>query len=156
MHPPASTLRRLEYGELQERSMTRQILVIDDETLVAEYLVTLLKRAGFAARSIQPGYGATRRIAEAHRQSPIGLLISDLFMPEPDGFEILQFARERLPGVPVIGMSGKHGMLLEAMRGLGACQVYRKPIDAAQLIAQARLLIEVTPHETDDIAGDAS
>ena len=121
--------------------MPPHILVIDDEALFAEYLVTLLQRSGFAAAAVQPGFGAIRRIAEAHRQSAIRLLISDLFMPEPDGFEVLRFAQEHLPGIPVIGMSGKNGVLLDAMRRLGACQVYRKPIDAAHFMDQVRLLL---------------
>jgi DNA-binding NtrC family response regulator len=121
--------------------MPPQILVIDDEALFADYLVTLLQRSGFSASSVKPGYGAIRRIAEAHRQSPLRLLISDLFMPEPDGFEILKFAQEQLANVPVIGMSGKSGVLLDAMRRLGACQVYRKPIDAAHFMDQVRLLL---------------
>lgn len=121
--------------------MPSQVLVIDDEALFAEYLVTLLQRSGFTARSLQPGYGAIKRIADAHRETPVSLLISDLFMPEPDGFEVLRFAQEHLPGVPVIGMSGKNGVLLDAMRRLGAQQVYPKPIDPVLFMTEVRCLL---------------
>ena len=121
--------------------MPPHILVIDDEEMFAEFLVTLLQRSGFAAESLQPGYGAIRRIAETHARNPLRLLICDLFMPEPDGFEILRFAQESLPGVPLIGMSGKNGVLLDAMRRLGARQVFAKPIDTTLFMAQVRQIL---------------
>src|SRR5258706_12681593 len=122
--------------------MSGQILVIDDDPLFAEYLVTLLGRSGYVAAPIHAGYGALARIAEAHRRRPIRLLIVDLFMPEPDGFEVLRFTRERLPEIPVIGMSGQDSVLLKAMQHLGATSVFQKPLDPAQLIAQVHLLLD--------------
>ena len=121
--------------------MPSHIVVIDDESVFSEYLVTLLRRAGYDARSVEPGHGATRRLAEAHHHRRIDLLISDLFMPEPDGFEVLRFAQANLAGVPVFGMSGKGGDLLDSMRKLGAAQVFQKPTDGGRLVAEIGLVL---------------
>jgi DNA-binding NtrC family response regulator len=121
--------------------MTRQILVIDDDRLFAESLVFLLHRAGFTASAPAPGPSTLESIRAAHADSSVGLLISDLFMPEPDGFEVLRFAREHLPGVPVMGMSGWNKGLLCAMRLLGAAQVHAKPVDVEQLLTDVRWLL---------------
>ena len=136
--------------------MSARILIIDDDPLFAEYLVTLLGRAGYTAASVRAGYGALARIAEAHRQRPIRLLIVDLFMPEPDGFEVLRFTRERLPQIPVIGMSGQDSVLLRAMRSLGASSVFQKPLDPARLIAEVHRLLGGDPAPVRDDARGAS
>ncbi len=121
--------------------MTRQILVIDDDRLFAESLVIFLHRAGFTATALFPGRHTLEEIRAAHEESPLGLLISDLFMPEPDGFEVLRFARTHLAGVPVIGMSGWNDGLLGAMRLLGAAHVHRKPLQPERLIADIGRLL---------------
>ena len=121
--------------------MARRILVIDDDRLFAESLVILLHRAGFRATALSPGREALDAIRGAHAAEPLGLLISDLFMPEPDGFEVLRFARAHL-GIPVIGISGWNGSLLAAMRLLGAAEVHAKPVDPERMISDAlRLLV---------------
>jgi len=121
--------------------VTRPILVIDDDRLFAESLVLLLSRAGFEAAAPAFGRQTFAAISAAHAATPVGLLIVDLFMPEPDGIEVLHFARSDLAGVPVIGMSGWNGSLLRAMRLLGAAHVCTKPIDAARLIADVKRLM---------------
>jgi len=121
--------------------MAGRILVIDDDRLFAEALVILLHRAGFDAAALTPGREALDAIRAAHAKKPIGLLISDLYMPEPDGFEVLRFARAHLAGVSVIGISGWNESLLAAMRLLGAAAVHTKHVDAERLIADAQRLI---------------
>src|SRR5581483_7563209 len=86
------------------------------------------------------GREALDAIRGAHAAEPLGLLISDLFMPEPDGFEVLRFARAHL-GIPVIGISGWNEGLLGAMRLLGAASVHTKPIDAERLIEDVRRVL---------------
>jgi len=132
--------------------MTRQILVIDDDRLFAKSLVFLLHRAGFSASALAPGRSTLETIRAAHADGSVGLLISDLFMPELDGFEILRFAREHLPGVRVIGMSGWNKGLLCAMRLLGAAQVHTKPVDAEQLLADVRRLLGPRTPEISEIS----
>jgi CheY-like chemotaxis protein len=70
-------------------------------------------------------------------QSP-DLVITDIFMPEGDGFEMLNELRGREPKVPVIAMSGggvQDGLDVLAIAGrLGATKVLYKPFARRQLL----------------------
>ena len=120
--------------------MPPHIVILDEDSSFALYLENLLRRHGHAAIAIRPGKGAFRRLAEQNRRAAIQLLITDIFMPEPNGFEVLRFAQEKLPGIPVIGVSGSDRLFLGALRELGAWRVFRKPIDRALFMAEIETL----------------
>jgi len=121
--------------------MSPKIVILAEDPHFALTLERLLMRQGYAAISVTPGKGTFRRLEEHDRSSPIRLLITDIFMPEPDGFEILRFALRRFPGIPVFGMSERRTEFLEALRALGARGVFRKPIDSKRLLAEIDALL---------------
>ncbi len=111
----------------------RQIVVIDDHADTAEVVVEMLRRMKYPACSIPSDPQVLQRLVEINANGGIDLIVTDLFMPEPDGFEIIRFARSHLSWVPVIGMSGGHTAMLGSMLAFGACDVIEKPIDPARL-----------------------
>lgn len=113
--------------------MSANIVVIDDDRDCAAVIVEMLSRMGHHAEEIRSGPKLLGELASRHARGRIDLLITDLFMPEPDGFEIIRFARLGLVGVPIIGMSAGHQGLLELMVPIGATDVIEKPIDPARL-----------------------
>src|SRR5689334_13146934 len=117
------------------------IVVIEDHPEYLDYLATLLRRAGYA---VAPFTAASAAVQFLQRH-PASIVITDVFMPEMDGFEVLRQVRRLFPTVPIIAMSGdgpsKGPMFLDAMRHLGACAALAKPIDPEALLAAIALCL---------------
>jgi len=116
------------------------IVVIEDHPEYLDYLATLLRRAGYTVATFTTGTAALRYI----EHNPVSAVITDVFMPEMDGFEVLKEVRRRFPKLPIIAVSSCGACMpicLEAMQNLGASATFAKPVDAdALLIAIARLI----------------
>jgi CheY-like chemotaxis protein len=112
-----------------------QILLVDDDPQLARTLADLLQREGYEVALARDGRGAMKQLAR-HR---FALVISDIFMPDSDGIELLEHIR-RLPAPPpVLAISGTNvtritGMLRIAA-ALGAVRTLTKPFAPAALLA---------------------
>jgi len=69
------------------------ILVIDDDELVRETLDIVLQDAGHAVILAENGRIGLKRLDE----QAVDLVITDLFMPEIEGFETMNLVRQRQP-----------------------------------------------------------
>jgi two-component system chemotaxis response regulator CheY len=118
-----------------------RIVAIDDHAEHLDYLVTLLRRAGYVVEGFAHAVTALDYIA----RTPVSLVITDVFMPEMDGFEVLKALLQSHPELPLIAVSGtaspEHGRLLSGMKTLGARAVFTKPLDAAALLESVSVLI---------------
>lgn len=109
-------------------------LVDDDEDLLAAELQSL-KIAGFRAE----GFSDPRKALEGLTPEYPGVILSDVRMPEMDGFEFHRRVRAIDEDLPVILLTG-HGdvaMAVEAMRA-GAWDFLTKPVGLDQLTAALR------------------
>jgi two-component system cell cycle sensor histidine kinase/response regulator CckA len=80
-----------------------RILLVDDEKTVRVPLARLLTRAGYEVLEASTGQDALKLLAEA----PVDLLITDLFMQEMGGLELIVNARAMKPRLRIIVMSGE-------------------------------------------------
>lgn len=111
--------------------MGEQILVVDDDPQVLDLFSRILAEGGYSVRTEKTGKGALRLL---EKSGPIELLILDLSMPKPDGFEILKAVRAHRPGLRVLVTSGfLGGPLLKASEFLGATASLAKT-DAPKLL----------------------
>ena len=67
----------------------QRILVVDDDAVTRHILVGYLTRAGYGTSTAQSGDEA---IEVANRESP-SLILLDLVIPAPDGYEVLRLLR---------------------------------------------------------------
>ena len=78
------------------------------------------------------------RAVQAHKRRPADVLITDLFMPERDGFETLKYFRASNPRMCIVVISGwKRSQKtdhLAVARHAGADAVLRKPFTPAELL----------------------
>ncbi len=105
--------------------MSAKILVVDDEQVILESSVKLLRKKGYDAR----GAGSGPEALAVMRQEPFDLLLLDAVMPGMDGIEVLRRATELMPDMQVLMLTG-HGtidMAIEAME-YGATGFLRKPV----------------------------
>ena len=87
----------------------------------------LLEEEGYTVLPVGDGRTALRMVGE----QPVDLVITDLFMPDVDGFEVIRTLARDHPGLPVIAMSGEPvdlgASMLEVAGQLGAVRVLLKP-----------------------------
>ena len=77
------------------------VLVVDDEPPILELLSDFLTDAGYSVRTATGG----RAALEAVEQDPPDLVLSDVFMPELDGWTLASELRRRFPSVEIVLMS---------------------------------------------------
>jgi len=122
--------------------MNRSIVVIDDNTGYLEFVTTLLSRAGFEAHP----FNCAKKAMKFVQQTEVALVITDVFMPDMDGIEVLRMLQRVAPQVSVIGISGLQASFgysyLEALRALGASAILQKPCDPQALLAEIKRLLE--------------
>ena len=96
---------------------TPHILVVDDDPHVLAFFTGLLVNGGYSVTSVDSG----KEAIEVLQHKSVDLLILDLNMPPPDGFEILKILRAQRPGLRILVISGfMQGALLKASELLGA------------------------------------
>ena len=81
-----------------------RILIVDDETLILDMVASYVSHIGFEAMTAKNGREALDRL----RNEPFTILITDIKMPEIDGFELMKTARAEFPDIHIIAMTG-HG-----------------------------------------------
>lgn len=115
------------------------ILVIDDDAAVREVLRVALEAVGHSVREARNGRAGTK----AFRKEPCDLVITDIYMPDRDGLEVIEALRRTHPQVRILAMSGASGTMdyLRMAKWLGAARVLRKPfVMTTMLKAVAELL----------------
>ncbi len=103
------------------------VLVIDDDPHIRRVLRKTIEREGHSVVEAEDGKVALRRFVG----EPADLVITDIYMPEMDGFEFLMRIRETFPETKLVAMSGGGVIaaddVLKAASALGAVAVIQKP-----------------------------
>ncbi|RCG30564.1 response regulator [Sphaerisporangium album] len=119
-----------------------RVLIADDNADMREYLVRLLKGAGYLVSAVSDGQQAL----DAIRADAPDLVVSDVMMPRLDGLALVAALRAdpRTAGVPVLLLSARAGQEA-SIEGLeaGADDYLVKPFSAAELLARARANVEL-------------
>jgi len=117
-----------------------RVLILDDNEDFARMLAMVLEAEGFAVITAANGVQAL----ELMQRGAADVLLTDLFMPEKDGLEIICELRARHPQTRVLAMSGwdsRTGVdYLKVAREIGATHTLRKPFDVADLVEVLREL----------------
>ena len=117
------------------RSMS-SILLIEDDVSLRELLHTTLTTAGYDVVDAANG----RLGLKAFRKSPTDLVITDLYMPERDGLEVIEALRRAHRNVKVLAISGASGTMgyFPLAQALGAVAVLQKPFSPSVLLKAGR------------------
>ena len=78
------------------------ILIVDDDGAVRHMMRRALERAGHRVSEAEDGAAGMR----LYRDTPVDLVITDLYMPGQDGIETIQQLRDEFPRSRIIAMSG--------------------------------------------------
>src|SRR5688572_33492191 len=85
--------------------MTRRLLVVDDDADMRLTLKLALELAGY---TVEVAANA-REALEVQRREPAEVLITDIFMPDADGFEAIDSFRRDFPRTKIVVVSGEIG-----------------------------------------------
>ena len=107
------------------------ILLVDDEEMVAQTLGRLLQRLGHCSQTASNGMAALRCL---EAQMP-DLVLTDVQMPGMDGIALLREIRSRHPQVPVVVMSGFGPAQGQTARENGAREFLEKPVQLDRLLS---------------------
>jgi CheY-like chemotaxis protein len=84
-----------------------------------------------------------REALKLFRERPVDLAITDLMMPEMDGFELIRQLTAQWPSIRIIAISGAD-LRLDMARQLGAKAVLKKPVTGAALVTAVEQVLAAT------------
>jgi two-component system, OmpR family, response regulator MprA len=111
------------------------VLIVDDDDALRDTLQRMVQSVGYDVTVATDAHAA---IAAISARSP-DIILTDIYMPAADGFELLNWLRNNAAGIPVIAMSGSsssygHYDQLSVAEHLGASAVIDKPFRQAKLV----------------------
>jgi DNA-binding response OmpR family regulator len=111
-----------------------KILVIDDEKQIRDILQKLLELEGHTVFLARDGVEGIHTFHQFHPN----IVITDIYMPEKDGMEVIVELMKFNPDLPIIAMSGNYRTItasynLELARTLGAKWILVKPFKLEEL-----------------------
>ncbi len=112
------------------------ILVVDDEPALVALVRTMLWRAGYQVLEASSGEEALRIAAEA--KPPINVLLTDIMMPEMNGYELADRIRGMSADVKVLFMSGYRDRIIFESTGVEVAELplIRKPFTQYTLVTK--------------------
>jgi len=110
------------------------ILVVDDDLALRDSIRALLESLGYLVSTVG---NACEAIGEIGAQRPDAIL-TDIYMPEGDGYELISTIRDFGDDIPIVAMSGGSYNCgtdyLGMAKRLGAVASIEKPFRPAQLV----------------------
>ena len=108
------------------------VLVIDDSRDILELMEAALQGAGYSVAQAADG----AKGVECQRARPADLVITDIRMPNQNGYDMITWLREEHPQVKIIAMTGgaSSEMYLFAASEMGADALLPKPFNIDQLL----------------------
>ncbi len=128
---------------------TASILLVEDDTTIAEGLVAALEHERFEVRhetTAEAGLEALRELAA-------DLIVSDIMLPGMDGLAFLRQVKQEFSGLPIIMLTAKSDEIDRVMGlEMGADDYVTKPFSVREVIARvkARLRERTTERRTPD------
>ena len=113
----------------------QRLLVVEDDSAVRTTIVTFLELEGYQVEAA----ASTREALERLERQPYAIVISDIYLDDRTGLDVLEAARRRDPSCAVILMTARGTMetVMAATRG-GAFDYIAKPFELERLLETIR------------------
>ncbi|MBO5175875.1 MAG: response regulator transcription factor [Lachnospiraceae bacterium] len=130
----------------------QKILIVDDDTNIAELISLYLTKECFETRMVEDGEEALKAFEEFQPN----LILLDLMLPGIDGYEVCRTVR-KTSSVPIIMLSAK-GEIFDKVLGLelGADDYMIKPFDSKELVARVKAVLRRFQPVKEETAAEGS
>jgi CheY-like chemotaxis protein len=120
--------------DLENSPKSPLILIVDDEQLIVDTLVAILRRAGYRTLG---AYGGKSGLQLAVNFQP-DLLITDIFMPDLDGATLALQVAEILPACRILLISGHAAMQppSSSQKSAAEFRLLSKPVHPSALLKE--------------------
>ncbi len=127
---------------------TKRVLVVEDDTAIRQGIVDALKFTGYEVLQAANGNDGMDQALRAN----FDLLLLDLILPGPSGFEILKMVHEMRPTLPVIILTarGEEADRVQGLR-LGADDYVVKPFSVRELLARVEAVLRRSPERPNHV-----
>ena len=131
-----------------EATITRKVLIVDDEPDIRELLALTLSRMKLDSAGAETVEEAKSLLGTNH----FDLCLTDMRLPDGNGIELIRYMQENYPSIPV-AMITAHGNMSSAIEALkaGAFDFLNKPVELQtlrELVASALRLSEASAENT--------
>jgi two-component system, OmpR family, response regulator len=123
---------------------TVRLLLVEDDLKLSHTLGRGLRQEGYGVDEAHTGDEALLALAK----TDYDMVVLDVLLPGPDGYEVCRWLRARNPWLPVLMLTAL-GDVQDRIRGLdtGADDYLVKPFDFGELVARVRALLRRGPSE---------
>jgi type II secretory ATPase GspE/PulE/Tfp pilus assembly ATPase PilB-like protein/DNA-binding response OmpR family regulator len=135
LKPAAIPSSPVEESPIESAPLQFRILLVEDDGVTQKVITHFLESEGFQVVTADDGVDAIIKMG----QSRFDLILSDINIPNLDGFKLLEMVQQKGFGIPIILMTGRMSQEDE-VRGLelGAIDYLRKPIQKELLLLRVR------------------
>lgn len=118
--------------------LKHHVLLVEDDPFQRSLLSNELAERGYFVVATENGLKALNSLDSIS----VDAVITDIFMPDMDGLELIHNLRRRDSTLPIFVLSGgvkglhKSDVYLEMAKDFGANEVFEKPVNVTELIAK--------------------
>ena len=135
---PAAEAARPPLHAVSSAIRVHRILLVDDDAAVRQTLAALLRASGQEVIEADSGAAALTWL----ETTAVDLVLTDLGMPQVNGWEVARAAKRRRPDLPVVLLTGWGDQTeAEVPEDAGVDQVLTKPVPRSTLLAAIAELV---------------
>jgi two-component system chemotaxis response regulator CheY len=134
--PSSGQLWQKSAGMFSGQRSLGGILVVDDDPAIGKLLVLILEKSGYDVLVAEDGEEAINLLRSGENPMVVDTIITDLSMPNIDGFDAIAYFQKEFPSIPLIILTGNADwkMAISFMRR-GVSNYLVKPVDGEQVKA---------------------
>lgn len=121
-------------SSLKKVQAAPSVLLVEDDHALARVWKTLFEMLDYHIECYHTGTELLRQWGQLSRYD---VIITDYYLPDINGVELIKEIRERTPGLPAIVLTGsQENFIKDAVREIPNCHIMYKPLSMSDIEAK--------------------